>query len=242
MYRVFLADDEPWVLISLQNLIDWNGCGYTICGEADSGKSAWERILHIGPDLILSDIRMPGFNGLKLLEKIRNKKLQTKVIFISAYSDFEYARAAIRLGCSDYLLKPIEAEELKKALDKIKDGFDLSKGGSEKNGYISDNVIAKDSVSFIQNNYRNPISLSELSEKYRLSECYLSSLIKKKTGKSFSEHIMECRIQKAQELLRTTNESIAEIASDVGYSDYFYFIKVYKKVTGLTPAAYRKQF
>ena len=74
-----------------------------------------------------------------------------------------------------------------------------------------------------------------------MNESYISSLIKKQTGKGFSEHLMEIRIQKAQELLRTSNERIETIASSVGYPDYYYFIKVYKKATGISPAAFRKQ-
>ena len=69
MYRVFLADDEPWILISLKNLIDWGECGFVICGEATDGIKAWERIVRTKPDLIISDIKMPGMDGIELIKK-----------------------------------------------------------------------------------------------------------------------------------------------------------------------------
>ena len=246
MYHVFMADDEPWVLIGLKNLIDWKEEGFEIGGEARDGESAWERISHLSPDLIISDIRMPGLNGLDLLDKIRKTGTEAEVIFISGYTDFEYARSALRLGCSDYLIKPVEPGELLGAVRRIREKLDVVHGeqtNEEKtSGYLSEKVLVKEVLAYIGKHYGENITLSEMAQKYRLSDGYFSGMIKKKTGKSFSEHLTEQRIRKAQEFLSSTNQSIAQIAQDVGYHDYFYFIKVYKKITGMTPAAYRKQF
>lgn len=82
MIRVFLADDEPWVLLGLKSLIDWGSLGFLICGEATDGIKAWERICRLKPDLIISDIRMPGLTGIELIQKIREEKLQAEVVFI----------------------------------------------------------------------------------------------------------------------------------------------------------------
>ena len=96
-------------------------------------------------------------------------------------------------------------------------------------------------VKYTQEHYAQALTLQVLSGEFKMSESYISSLIKKRTGKGFSEHLMEIRIRKAQEYLRTTNDSIETIAERVGYPDYFYFTKVYKKATGISPAAYRRQ-
>lgn len=96
-------------------------------------------------------------------------------------------------------------------------------------------------VDYIRENYRENLTLQVLAEKFNMSESYISSLIKKKTNKNFGEHLMEARIREAQRLLRETNDSIEEIAVQVGYPDYFYFSKVYKRATGISPAAYRRQ-
>ena len=96
-------------------------------------------------------------------------------------------------------------------------------------------------VKYIQEHFGEGLTLATLAGEFKMSESYISSLIKKRTGKGFGEHLMEVRIQKAQEYLRTTNDSIEAIAERVGYPDYFYFTKVYKKATGISPAAYRRQ-
>ena len=119
MYRVFLADDEPWILISLKNLIDWGECGYLICGEATDGIKAWERILYTKPDLIISDIKMPGMDGIELIKRVREERLPAEVAIISGYSDFEYARAGLKYGCTDYLIKPVDEEELITCMEKL---------------------------------------------------------------------------------------------------------------------------
>lgn len=250
MYRVFLADDEPWSLEVLKNVIDWTEQGFVISGEADDGELALKRILNLKPDLVVSDIRMPGLDGLELLEEIRNRKLDTQVLLISGYTDFEYARQALLYGCMGYLVKPVDEKELLKYLQKVKEllkgkkeaeKIDEETEKDEEQGYQSDKKQAHMIVDYIRENYRENLTLQVLAEKFSMSESYISSLIKKKTNKNFGEHLMEARIREAQRLLRETNDSIEEIAVQVGYPDYFYFSKVYKRATGISPAAYRRQ-
>lgn len=235
---VLLIDDEPWIIIGLKNLIDWESQGFAIIAEASDGEKAWDKITCMNPDLIISDIRMPRLNGLSMLERIRQNGITTSVIFISGYSDFEYAKAAIHLGCSDYLLKPVEPEELIGALKKVRE--DMTEV-PEENGFQSNNIVVRQVIQYLEANYANPMMLSELAEKYRFSTGYFSGLIKRKAGKSYSELLMEVRVNKAEELLRTSNKSIVEIAQEVGYDDYFYFTKVYKKIKGISASAYRRE-
>ena len=119
-------------------------------------------------------------------------------------------------------------------------GVKLS-GENEDEGYQSEKIQVQNMVKYIQEHFGEGLTLATLAGEFKMSESYISSLIKKRTGKGFGEHLMEVRIQKAQEYLRTTNDSIEAIAERVGYPDYFYFTKVYKKATGISPAAYRRQ-
>lgn len=139
MYRVFLADDEPWSLEVLKNVIDWTEQGFVISGEADDGELALKRILNLKPDLVVSDIRMPGLDGLELLEEIRNRKLDTQVLLISGYTDFEYARQALLYGCMGYLVKPVDEKELLKYLQKVKELLKEKKEAEKK-----DEEVGKD--------------------------------------------------------------------------------------------------
>ena len=105
MYNVLIVDDEPWVAYGIANLIDWESLGFTIIGEAHDGLSALDIIIDKKPELVISDIRMPGLDGIELLEKVNRLKLESKVALISGYADFAYAQKAVRLGAFDYLIK-----------------------------------------------------------------------------------------------------------------------------------------
>lgn len=112
MYKVLIVDDEPWVAYGIANLIDWESLGFEIIGEVHDGITALNMIIDKQPELIISDIRMPGLDGIQLLEKIKEKQLDTKVILVSGYAEFEYAQKALRLGAYDYLLKQVDKNKL----------------------------------------------------------------------------------------------------------------------------------
>ena len=98
MNRIFIADDEMWIIVGLKRLIEKTGLPFQVIGEANNGVAALEAIEEKKPDILFTDIRMPGYNGLELLELLNEKGIDIKVIFISGYADFEYAQSAIRLG------------------------------------------------------------------------------------------------------------------------------------------------
>lgn len=252
MYSVFLVDDEPWVLMGLKNLIDWGEAGFIICGEATDGKKAWERICHLKPDLILSDIQMPGLTGMQLIEKVRQAGIDAEVVIVSGYSEFEYARTALKLDCADYLLKPVYEDELIACLEQVKKrraeqtaepdiGAETeSEIPAEGNVYLNEKRVAQELLRYIQEHYAD-VNQTILADVFCLSASAVSQIIKKYTGRTYSEQLLDVRIQKAQELLRTSNESIESIAEKVGYNDYFYFVKVFKKAAGISPSVFRKQ-
>lgn len=132
MYRVFLVDDEPWALMTLKNMIDWTSYGFTVSGEAEDGEQALSRIDRTRPDLILSDIRMPGMDGLSLLQTVRDRQWPAEVLLVSGFTDFEYARKALQFGCAGYLVKPVEEAELVSYLEKVRGILDQKSAGGAK--------------------------------------------------------------------------------------------------------------
>jgi YesN/AraC family two-component response regulator len=116
MYKVILVDDERVIRQGLRKLINWTSFGFEIVDEAEDGISAFEKIQNQLPDLILLDIRMPGIDGITLLKKMRNLDITSKVIFLTGYAEFEYAKEAIPLGVEAFLTKPIDEIELEKYL------------------------------------------------------------------------------------------------------------------------------
>ena len=121
LYKVLIVEDEVFMREGLKNLIDWRSLGFEIVGEAEDGVTAFEFLKKMRVDVLISDIKIPLLSGLDLIEKVKKElKNPPEVIIISGYADFEYAKKAIQHGVVNYILKPIEEEELVDTLLKIK--------------------------------------------------------------------------------------------------------------------------
>ena len=118
MYKVFLVDDEYRVKERLQNLTDWESTLFTFCGEASDGEMALSQINELKPDIVITDIQMPFMDGLELSTILKSTMPWIQIIIISGYDEFEYAKSALKIGVTDYLLKPIKFEELSRVLEK----------------------------------------------------------------------------------------------------------------------------
>ena len=124
LYRIILVDDEEEVRKSIIRKIKWEETGFLVAGDAENGEDALEKIELLEPDLILTDIRMPYMDGLTLAERVRQKYPSMKIVIFSGYDDFEYAKQAIKLNVTEYILKPVNVEELTAILQKIKANLD----------------------------------------------------------------------------------------------------------------------
>ncbi len=238
MLNVYIADDEVWIILGLKKLLDKLNIGAYVIGTANNGLTAKEEIGHFKPDVVFADIRMPGLSGLELLQAIPEVSPESKVVIISGYAEFSYAQEAVQHHAYDYLLKPIKPEELSRVMTAIineRDGVT----DEERMPVVSDRMI-DNVLSDIREHYMEDISLTSLSAKYNISMGHLSKLIKEQLSVNFSDYIASLRIQRAKELLRDDSLSIQKISEIVGYNDYFYFTKVFKKVEGISPSKYRK--
>jgi two-component system response regulator YesN len=133
MYRVMIVDDEILVRVGLKSTINWEAIGFSIVAEASNGEQAYELFNALYPDVILTDIRMPKMDGLKLTELVKAKRPITKIIILTCYDDFEYAREALKLGASNYLLKSeIEDDELVSLMRSIHEELNSEMGKIER--------------------------------------------------------------------------------------------------------------
>ncbi|MGN7765394.1 response regulator [Paenibacillus sp. 22594] len=120
MLKVMLVDDEPWVLEGLRTMVNWKKYGFEVCGEALNGPDAFRMIQELRPDLVLTDINIPVMNGLELITRANEKMAKApRFVILSGYDDFNYARTALRERVEQYLLKPIDDEEIGTLLDKL---------------------------------------------------------------------------------------------------------------------------
>ena len=239
MLNVYIADDEVWIILGLKKLLEKIDVDSFVVGTANNGLMAKEEIAMFKPDVIFTDIRMPGLSGLELLQAIPEVSPDSKVVIITGFAEFSYAKEAVQHHAFDYLLKPIKEEDLQRVMTAI-----LKERGEtedeEKQVPVNDKMI--DSVvADIRDHYMEDISLTSLAAKYNVSMGSLSKMIKDHLQLNFSDYIASLRIQRAKELLSDETLSIQEIAEIVGYNDYFYFTKVFKKIEGISPSKYRKE-
>lgn len=124
LYRIILVDDEEEVRKGIIRKIDWQSLGFEVAGDAENGEEAMEKIEQLEPDVVMTDIRMPYMDGLTLCAKIRQKYPSMKILIFSGYDDFEYAQQAIKLNVAEYILKPVNVEELTEILNRVRVNLD----------------------------------------------------------------------------------------------------------------------
>lgn len=116
--KVVIIDDEPWTRGVIIKLAQWDRLGLKVVGEAADGETGLELIRKVLPDIVITDVRMPRIGGIELVQKLRSEGFQIPILIISGYDDFAYVRSALKLGVTDYLLKPIKAQELNQQLQR----------------------------------------------------------------------------------------------------------------------------
>ena len=240
MLNIYIADDEVWITLGLKKLLEKTGFDVWVVGTANHGLTAKEEIAEFRPDVVFTDIRMPGLNGLELLSAIHEVSPETKVVMISGYAEFSYAQEAVQRHAFDYLVKPIKEEDLRRVLGNILKEKGEAPSSFENEALSSNDRMIDSVIGEIREHYTEDIQLTTLAAKYAVSSGRLSTMIKDEMQMNFSDYIAQLRIQRAKELLEDETMSIQEIAEIVGYNDYFYFTKVFKKVQGISPSKYRK--
>lgn len=121
--KVFLVEDEMVIRRGIKNSIDWEKEGYIFCGEASDGELAYPMIIKEKPDILITDIRMPFMDGLELCKLVKKELSNIKILILSGYDEFDYAKEAIRLGVTEYLLKPISSGKLLEALNGVSESI-----------------------------------------------------------------------------------------------------------------------
>lgn len=132
MYKVFIADDEKWVIESLKASINWKELGFEVVGQALNGIQALKQILQMKPEVVFTDIRMPGLNGLELIQKVKEETDEAiQFIIVSGFAEFAYAQKAMNSGAVGYCLKPFDKNDIVSLLNKVKGKMESGKRAGE---------------------------------------------------------------------------------------------------------------
>lgn len=154
LLKVLLVDDEPFIVKGLSVLVDWAAQGFAIAGTAANGRQALAFLKKHPVDLIIADIQMPAMDGLELMEILRREKISdAHFVILSGYSDFEYARRAIRYDCMDYLLKPVMTDQLTELLQKVRASCRRSSEGKQREAVYTSAYLAQNLLALLQEQY-----------------------------------------------------------------------------------------
>ncbi|MBB3113697.1 YesN/AraC family two-component response regulator [Paenibacillus phyllosphaerae] len=232
--KVLIVDDEPFILQGLMKIVKEVAPDHTSVTAANNAYEALDMMKDRMPDVTITDLNMPVIDGFGLIAEAKQQQLCARFIILTGYDQFEYARQAIRSGVIDYLLKPVNREELSELLHGIASELPASCDSDYR--HHADRIL-----SYIQRNYTQELSLDALAEHTELHPNYISSLFKKETGTTFINFLNDLRINEAKKLLVTDPYlPVWQIGERVGYCNRHYFAKVFKKYTGTTPGEYRE--
>ena len=263
MIRLLIADDEALERETLADIVARRFEHEVTIETAENGRKAADTAVLWGADLILMDIEMPGMSGLDAARAVLAQRPSCRVIFVTAYSLFQYAHEAVHLGACDYLLKPVDPDELeasvRRAMRQIETERKLeelaaaqpqpeqteteeeAEDAPEESENSQTALVMAHVRRYLEDNYMFDLSLDSVGEILHISPAYLSAQFKKYQKMNFLDCLTELRINAAKELLADPFRSSAEVASMVGYEDASYFARALKKRTGMTPTQYRRQ-
>lgn len=238
MYKLAIIEDNRATADMIATTIRWESIGCTVCGVAYDGVRGQALIQQEKPDIIISDVRMPGIDGLTMAENLHREMPSSRIIFISAYDEFSYAQKAVRLHAHEYLLKPLENEKLIDSVRRAVDELRAEEGSSEQPSVSAKDSLVNSILQYVNDRPRHP-TLQETADHFGFSPSYISTIVKKETGKNYIELVVRSRMERAKRLLRDPSYCIEEVAAAVGYKNYISFYQMFVKYEGISPRDYR---
>lgn len=260
MIKVLVVEDERVLRTGLVLTTPWAAYDCEVIGEVGDGVEGARLIGKLQPDIVITDIRMPGMDGIEMMRQLQGAA-DPEYILITGYSDFQYAKSAIELGASGFILKPIDDEEFEEVLVKTvetvrkKRQYDriMHEHSSKTADFLSKFPLLEEpvryndhyltgAIDYMNRHIQTNFTLKDIADHLHISESYLSKLFKSKTSFTFLEYCTNYRIKRAAELLMEPSTKVYEVASLVGYPDSRYFSTLFKKWIGLTPTEFRKRY
>lgn len=253
MLQLLIVDDSKWTREGLAQIVDWSSLGIEICAACPSAAKACEVLVNNHVDILITDVKMTGMDGLELAEHVHIHFPHIKTILISAYKEFDYAYKAVQLGVAGYVLKPIIPEDLLKTVQSIiatiskVESTDSSNKPSLKQEPESTESISNSSKKIVKSakNYINQhlsdrnLTLRQVADDLHINYYYLSKCFKESEEISFTEYVTNKRLQIASNLLSSTSLHVYEVCEQIGMETKN-FHSLFRKKYNMTPQEYRK--
>ena len=248
MYRVVVIDDDVDAMNNLVKSFPWEESDFTVTASFQDGQSALDYLKYNQVDLIISDIKMAGINGIELARQLSKMHRGERIIFISGYKDFEYARKALEYGVRSYCIKPVTFREIQEKLAIIHQELDRERqetGGAPLPAAQEQNSLADVLIGrikrYIERHYLD-VSLVQLADYMDMNPSYLSRFFKEKTGTKLFDYITDVRLHAAMDMLKNGHLPVSEVGERVGYTNAISFTRSFKRMFGVSPSEYRRRF
>lgn len=248
MYKVVIIDDEDIIVEGLRRVVNWEKYNCEVVATASDAHMGGCIIREHHPDIVFTDIKMPNMDGLTMLAGLKGEFPDLQITVLTGYRDFEYAKRAIQIGVTRFLLKPSKMNEIDEALQAMTENLNRQHGAipvaatpsePEEKTNPAGSFILNSALKYIETHYAEKLTLTALADKIYVSQWYLSKLLNKYTDKSFSDLLNQTRINQAKKLLAEPSLKIHEISDMVGFGDVTHFSKIFKKFEGVSPNEYR---
>ena len=259
MMRLIIAEDKELARHELETTVPWEDWGFVLVGAAEDGVRALELLRDRHADIVITDIRMPGMDGMALMRTaIASTVSPPLFIILSGHADFAYAREALRLGAFDYLVKPIDDAELEATMRRAAQeilsrsqtaSLELAARDDPAVGIVRDllqdrqpgpgDAYVEAALTDIGERYMMDLSADSVAGRLKISGDHLTRLFKRSTGLTFNEYLTRFRMRRAMELLRDPSVRIGEVADLCGYRDARSFSTLFRQTVGLTPSEFR---
>ena len=236
---ILIVEDESLILQDILTLFDWKAAGFETLTAANGvqGLSVFRKTR---PSIVMTDVRMPHMDGLTMIERIRELAPETKFILLTAYQDFDYARTALRLGVTDYLLKKDLSEAtIRQALENLskKPTPDLPAGTDR----TELSPVVERAAAYIRGHYSEPdLRIGGVCLACGISASRLSARFRDEMDMTVNEYITFIRLENAKRLLLAGKHKVYEVADMVGYRNQTYFSTIFQEHTGMKPNKYHE--
>lgn len=232
--RILVVEDEASARHGLVSIIQQLGIPPEDISTASDGVQGLSKLCSCPTDFAFVDIRMPHKSGLDMIREARKMPLNTCFVLTSAYSEFEYAKEALHLGITDYLIKPIQPEEVKALLSP----YIVKKKSEDPKRYY--HPLVQQMIKTVDEEYSSSINLTNISDRLHRTPEYLSYLFSRDVGVNFSTYLRQIRIKHALEMMQNGMTRVYDVAHACGFSDTKYFCRVFHEITGQLPSNYLK--
>ena len=248
--RICVVEDEERLCAGLMRVIESVGPQFKVVGSAENGAKGLAIVERMLPDVVFTDVRMPVMDGLEMIRALTQSKAHgCSFVIVSAYSDFEYTRQAIRYGVIDYILKPVTFEDVEAVLYRLN-----REGACSRSPYADGlsgeahpmpanaNPIVRQAVEIIRKNYATQLTLDGIASRLDVSSEYFSQLFSRQMGIPFTSYLKRYRVDAAKRLLLERRWKMQDIAAMTGYQTAQYFCRIFKEVTGISPSEFVRHY